>query len=109
MTTSYSEKELADIALIKKICLLTPGSADYIIQKFNDPATLNITTPFSIDPPSGRCSDGKRRGVLDYLDFLFPDPDIEDLIAASNTPDRVFVTTFDHSNPRCWNVIFTRT
>jgi hypothetical protein len=107
MTTSYSESELADIATVKRICGLTSESASDIIQRFTDPIVMNITTPFYISS-TGRCSDGKRRTGLDYLDFLFPNPSIEDLLVASNTPDRVFTASFDHSNPQCWNVIFTR-
>ena len=40
----------------------------------------------SLMPPT-KCADGKRRTqLMDYIDYLFPDPDIESLIAEACVP-----------------------
>jgi len=108
MTTSYSESELADIALVKTMCLLTPEKLEPTKEFFNEPTNTTSFYLFFVSPSTSRCSDGKRRSGVDYLEFLFPDPDIEDLVAASNTEDRAFNVSLDLTNPQYWKVICTR-
>ena len=108
MATSYSESELADIAYVKMLCLLTPEKLEHINAFFNEQTNTNTNTFFFLTSASPRCSDGKRRSGVDYLDFLFPNPSIEDLITASNTPDRVFTISIDLTNPQFWTVTCAR-
>jgi hypothetical protein len=54
----------------------------------------------TIAPPN-RCSDGVRRQqILDYIDFLFPSPTIEDMIAtaASTYPGTSGTITIQGNN-----------
>jgi hypothetical protein len=77
---SLSETELNDKNLISNT--LFTDSEKYV---------SNLTTQFpetilyiSMKPPM-RCSDGKRRSnLMDYVDFLFGDEQIEDLIQTKN-------------------------
>jgi len=108
MPSSYSETELADIALVKTMCLLTPEKLESVNEFFNEPTNTSTSHLFFVSPATSRCSDGKRRSGVDYLEFLFPDPDIEDLVAASNTEDRAFTVSLDLTNPQYWKVICTR-
>jgi hypothetical protein len=108
MTTSYSEKELADIAYMKTVCLLTPEKLEDVNAFFNDSTNTNATSFFFLTSSSPRCSDGKRHTGIDYLDFLFPNPSIEDMIAESNTQDRVFTVSLNLTNPQSWSVVYTR-
>jgi hypothetical protein len=107
MATSYSESELADIARVKKSCLITDEDLESINKFFEDGKAEFVL--FSLDVASGgRCSDGKRRSNLDYLDFLFPSPNIEELIAESNNKaDRIFTTTIELTNPQVIGIRFT--
>lgn len=107
MTTTYSEKELADIARVKKSCLITDEDLEYMNTFFEDGKTEFVLFALDVSSP-GRCSDGKRRSNLDYLDFLFPSPSIEDLIAESNNKaNRIFTTTIELTNPQVIGVRFT--
>lgn len=93
--SGYSEQELADKAMILQRCCVTEEDMPMYDEVFGNGNTY-YTSMLSITP-TGRCSDGKFRSFYDYIDFLFPDPTIEALVAASNIPSRVFVTTLDFS------------
>lgn len=77
-TPTYSEKELADQKMLldtlitqygKNVEICTPGAG--------------LMLALTITPPN-RCSDGLRRQqILDYIDFLFPSPNIEEMIATA--------------------------
>jgi len=97
--TGYSEKELEDKALISKNCCLLGEDVSYYIDHFSDPSKGGAGLVFNIVPP-GRCSDGKRRlTCVEYIDFLFQSPTIEECVATANaSPDRNFITTLDFSN-----------
>jgi hypothetical protein len=88
---NYSEKELADIAMIKRVALITDEDLDNIKAIFaND--VIEHYIPFSIQVPN-RCNDRVRRNLHDYIDYLFPDPFLEDLL--NTNPSSPFVVTVD--------------
>ena len=74
----YSEKELADKAKIETDIGLSGTFLEKIRNAFLDPE-LNDTGVIVVVTPPVRCSDGKRRNFMDYIDYLFPDPPIETL------------------------------
>jgi len=80
-TPTYSEKELADKALLQDLLI------DRISTRVeNHPPNGSIVFAVNITPPT-KCADGKRRPqVMEYIDYLFPDPDIEGLVAAASSP-----------------------
>lgn len=53
-----------------------------IINKYQSPSSYTFCLP--IVPPK-RCSDRVRRGLRDYIDYLFQDSVIEDIINEANT------------------------
>lgn len=76
MSTPYSEKELADQSMLLATLITSYG------------ANVGVCTPgygmvlILVVTPPNRCSDGVRRQqILDYIDFLFPSPTIEEMIA----------------------------
>jgi hypothetical protein len=81
MSTTYSEKEIADKALLQDLLI------DRIPTRVeNHPPNGSIVFAINITPPT-KCADGKRRTqIMDYIDYLFPDPDIESLIADACIP-----------------------
>lgn len=83
---SLSESEQNDKTLLYNTLFTNiKVHRDFLIEK----NTRDITLFISMKPPT-RCSDGKRRPYLmDYVDFLFGDPQLEDLIESENvkTPD----------------------
>ena len=81
-----SETELNDKNLLTNT-LFT--NMENHINTMNEKQASEITLLISMKPPM-RCSDGKRRSnLMDYVDFLFGDEQIEDLIQSENvkTPE----------------------
>lgn len=97
--TAYSDQELADKALISKYCCISDEKVPYYVEHFSDPSRGEAGIVFNI-VPTGRCSDGKRRlTCVEYIDFLFQSPTIEECIANANaSPDRNFIVILDFSN-----------
>ena len=79
-TYTYSEKELADKLHIETETGLNDGNNARYAEVFQDAEANRLNYSCWVEPPT-RCSDGKRRGFLDYIDFLFPDTPLEDLLA----------------------------
>ena len=77
-TSTYSEKERADQALLQDILI------DRVATRVTDvPPGDTVVFAVNITPPT-RCADGTRRPqVIDYIDYLFPNPDIESLMTAA--------------------------
>jgi site-specific DNA-adenine methylase len=81
---SYSEQELKDNrAITDFLCLTESPHLGIITNFFSDPTNMNVSVPFFLHPPP-RCSDNKRRNFSDYVDFLFEDPPIEDVVTTVN-------------------------
>jgi hypothetical protein len=83
---SLSETELNDKNLISNT-LFT--NMEHHINTMNEKQASEVILFISMKPPM-RCSDGKRRSnLMDYVDFLFGDEQIEDLIQSENvkTPE----------------------
>lgn len=97
--TGYSEQELADKVLISKYCCISDENVPFYVDHFSDPSRGEAGMVFNI-VPTGRCSDGKRRlTCVEYIDFLFQSPTIEDCIDNVNaSPDRNFIVILDFSN-----------
>jgi hypothetical protein len=89
-TMEYSEKELADKAQIEKDTGLAGVLLEQIQQQFLDPEFMETGSISTVVPPI-RCSDGKRRNFMDYIDYLFPDPPIETLIEQLARDDHPFI------------------
>jgi len=78
MSTTYSEKELAD----QKMLLDTLVGA-YGMHVEGCLPGRGMVAILTVTPPT-RCSDGVRRQqILDYVDFLIQSPSIEERIAAA--------------------------
>ena len=61
------------------------------LDLLNSTQSSETTLYISIKPPM-RCSDGKRRSnLMDYVDFLFGDQQIEDLIESENAKTPGFI------------------
>jgi hypothetical protein len=88
-THKYSDKELADKEYILNRAHMTIDSQVDFFRNILPICTAYYQCLWQVEPPS-RCSDGKRRNFGDYIDFLFPGPYLEDIIASSNTYDRPF-------------------
>jgi len=72
----YSTKELEDRALLQDA--LVTSIANHVAA---NPDGMSLVFILNIIPPL-KCADGVRRAqVMDYIDYLFPSPSIEDLIA----------------------------
>jgi hypothetical protein len=93
---TYSEEELAHKALILRRCFVTEEDVQIQTTFFEESNNTTYTYGLYVIPV-GRCSDKKFRGFHDYIDFLFPDKHIDELVEASNTPDRMFTTTLNFS------------
>jgi len=89
-THTYSEKELADKEYILNRAHITIDSQVDFFRNILPICTAYYQCLWQVEPPT-RCSDGKRRNFGDYIDFLFPGPYLEDIIASSNTYDRPFM------------------
>lgn len=103
--TGYSEKELEDKALIEKYCCIRDDYISTYIEHFSDPSKGGMAVFFNL-VPSERCSDGKRRTTcVEYIDFLFESPTIEECVATANaSPNRNFTVTLNFSNRACVEV-----
>jgi peroxiredoxin len=106
--TSYSEQELLDKQKITDfLCLTESPHVGIISNFFSDPTNVNIAVPFAFTPPA-RCSDNKRRNFLDYVDFLFENPSIEDIVVTVNNT-RDFTMKVDMSTQnQSLNITWTR-
>lgn len=105
--TGYSEQELKDKAYVLRRCCVTEEDMPMFIEIFSNPETLYSEGILTLTPKS-RCSDGKLRSFYEYIDFLFPTPTIEEIVEASNTPNRIFRTSLDFSIPNMIKVRMNR-
>lgn len=104
MATSYSQKELTDKDTIEYGALLKGSDIEKIRDLFSTYDYNWYSYPIGGIAPPVRCSDGKRRGFLDYIDFLFPEPSLEELVemSAANTEFKLRIDVNEQSI--CMNV-----
>jgi hypothetical protein len=85
---SLSETELKDKALLSDT-LFT--NIETHINFLNEKNINELKLFISMKPPT-RCSDGKRRSnLMDYVDFLFGDEAIEDVLERENVKTPGFI------------------
>jgi hypothetical protein len=101
---SLSETELKDKALLSDTLFTNmERHMEALIEKEAQELSLFV----SISPPA-RCSDGKRRSnLMDYVDFLFGDEAIEDVIERENVKTPGFTRSI-HLNHWGFEIKFKR-